>query len=54
MADYVDRVLRGAKASDLPIVQPREFEFVINEKTADALGLTIKPGLRLQATEIVQ
>lgn len=54
LADYVDRVLRGTRAADLPIEQPREFEFVINVTAANALGLVVSPALSLQATEIVR
>jgi putative tryptophan/tyrosine transport system substrate-binding protein len=53
-AAYVDKILKGAKPADLPVEQPMTFDFVVNMKTAQALGITFPNEIMLQVTEVIQ
>ncbi len=53
-AEFVDKILRGAKPADMPVQQPVKFDLIVNLKTAKALGLTIPEAFLLRADEVIE
>ena len=51
---YIHRILQGAKVAELPVEHPAEFQLIVNQKTAQDLGITIPPSILLRADEVIE
>lgn len=54
LADYVDRILKGANSAETPVEQPTKFELILNQKVAQNLGITIPPSLLVRADDVIE
>ncbi len=53
-ATYIDKILKGAKAGEIPVEQPMRFDFIVNLKTAKQIGVTIEPNVLVRATKVIR